>query len=394
MPATAILKKGRDKSVRHRHPWIFSGAIAQVEGDPAPGETVAVQAADGTPLGWGAWSPESQITVRLWSTDPAAVIDEKFFRSRLIQALASRPPLTNGDNAQRLVNGEPDGLPGLIVDRYADFLVCQVFSAGTEHWKNAIAGLLQELTGCTGIYERSEAEVRDKEGLPRCCGRLAGAEPPPLIEISEGGFRYQVDIRQGHKTGFYLDQRDNRARVARYCKDAAVLNCFAYSGGFSVAALGSGARDVENIDSSAAALALARQNIALNGFAEERARFTEGDVFRVLRRYVEEGKTFDVVVLDPPKFIESRRHLERASRGYKDINLLAFRLLNPGGILATFSCSGLMDRDLFERTVAYAALDAGREARVLEWLDQAADHPAALHFPEGKYLKGLICRVW
>ncbi|HSR36209.1 MAG TPA: class I SAM-dependent methyltransferase [Desulfurivibrionaceae bacterium] len=392
--ATVILKKGRDKSVRHRHPWIFSGAIDRVEGDPASGATVAVQAADGTPLGWGAWSPESQITVRLWSTDPKAMIDADFFRARLTQALASRPPLAGSDNALRLVNGEPDGLPGLIVDRYADFLVAQIFSAGAEHWKNTIADLLLELTGCTGIYERSEAEVRDKEGLPRCCGRLAGAEPPPLIEISEGGFRYQVDIRQGHKTGFYLDQRDNRARVARYCQEAAVLNCFAYSGGFSVAALGNGARLVENIDTSAAALALARQNIALNGFAEERTRSTEGDVFRVLRRYVEEGKRFDVVILDPPKFIESRRHLERASRGYKDINLLAFKLLTPGGILATFSCSGLMDRELFERTVAYAALDAGREARVLEWLDQAADHPAALHFPEGKYLKGLICRVW
>lgn len=392
--AIVTLKKGRDKSVRHRHPWIFSGAIARVEGDPAPGATVAVQAADTTPLGWGAWSPESQITVRLWSTDPAAVIDEAFFRARLTQALASRPPLADGDNAQRLVNGEPDGLPGLIVDRYADFLVCQIFAVGAEQWKNTIAGLLQELTGCTGIYERSEAEVRDKEGLPRCCGRLAGSEPPPLIEISEGGFRYLVDIRQGHKTGFYLDQRDNRARVARYCKDASVLNCFAYSGGFAVAALGQGAASVENIDTSADALALARQNIALNGFAPDRVRFTDGDVFRVLRRYVEEGRRFDVVVLDPPKFIESRRHLERASRGYKDINLLAFRLLNPGGILATFSCSGLMDRELFERTVAYAALDAGREARVLEWLDQAADHPAALHFPEGKYLKGLICRAW
>ncbi len=392
--ATVTLKKGRDKSVRHRHPWIFSGAIARVEGDPAPGATVAVQAADGTPLGRGAWSPESQITVRLWSTDPAALIDEAFFRNRLSQALASRPPLTAGDNAQRLVNGEPDGLPGLIVDRYADFLVCQIFSAGAEHWKDTIVGLLRELTGCTGIYERSEAEVRDKEGLPRCCGRLAGAEPPPLIEIGEGGFRYLVDIRQGHKTGFYLDQRDNRARVARYCREASVLNCFAYSGGFAVAALGNGARLVENIDSSAAALALARQNIALNGFDPDRAQFTDGDVFRMLRRYVEEGRRFDVVVLDPPKFIESRRHLERASRGYKDINLFAFRLLNPGGILATFSCSGLMDRELFERTVAYAALDAGREARVLEWLDQAADHPAALHFPEGKYLKGLICRAW
>lgn len=392
--ATVILKKGRDKSVRHRHPWIFSGAIATVEGEPAPGETVAVAAADSTPLGWGAWSPESQITVRLWSTDPAASIDENFFRARLAEALASRPPLAEGDNAQRLVNGEPDGLPGLIVDRYADFLVAQVFSAGAEHWKNIIAALLMELTGASGLYERSEAEVRDKEGLPRCCGRLAGAEPPPLVEIREGGFRYLVDIRQGHKTGFYLDQRDNRARVARYCKGARVLNCFAYTGGFSVAALGNGARSVENIDTSADALALARQNISLNGFDPDRVHSTDGDVFRVLRRYVEQGEKFDVVVLDPPKFIESRRHLERASRGYKDINLLAFKLLTPGGILATFSCSGLMDRDLFERTVAYAALDAGREARVLEWLDQAADHPAALHFPEGKYLKGLICRAW
>lgn len=387
-----ILKKGRDKSVRHRHPWIFSGAISRLEGEPASGATVAVRAADNTLLGWGAWSPQSQISVRLWSINPDATIDQGFFRERLARALQSRQTPPAGSTAGRLVNGEADGLPGLIVDRYNDHLVCQFLAVGAEYWKSTLVELLQEMTGCTGIYERSDAEVRAKEGLPRQRGLLAGIEPPELMEISEHGCRYLVDIREGHKTGFYLDQRDNRARVARYCDNQTVLNCFSYTGGFSVAALAAGAQGVENIDTSAAALSLARRNIELNGFEAERAAFTEGDVFAVLRRYVESGRRFEVIILDPPKFVESRRHLERAGRGYKDINLLAFRLLAPGGVLATFSCSGLMSRELFEKTVAYAALDAGRETRILEWLDQASDHPAALHFPEGKYLKGLICR--
>jgi 23S rRNA (cytosine1962-C5)-methyltransferase len=297
-------------------------------------------------------------------------------------------------NACRLVCAESDGLPGLIVDRYDRWAVCQFLSAGSEYWKLTIVTCLNNLMpALSGIYERSDADVRKKEGLAMTTGGLSGEEPPDQVDITENGCRYRVDVKGGHKTGFYLDQRDNRACVAAYARGADMLNCFAYTGGFAVAALKAGAAHVVNIDSSAPALELARTHVALNQLDSHRVDHITGDVFSLLRRYRTDGRTFDVVVLDPPKFVNAKDGLMRASRGYKDISRLAFELLRPGGTLFTFSCSGLMGRDLFQKIVADAALDAGRHAVILHWLNQSPDHPTALNFPEGSYLKGLVCRV-
>ena len=392
-----ILKPKREKNLLRRHPWIFSGAVAEVRGQPQPGETVEILSANGTWCGRGAYSPRSQIAVRLWTFAPDEAIDDAFFRSRLARALTARQAQMNTDGPLavcRLVNAEADGLPGLIVDRYADFLVCQIQATGPEYWREAIVRGLRELLPAFSIYERSDARVRDKEGLPARVGILAGREPDDLIEITEGRCRFLVDIKTGHKTGFYLDQRPNRAMASEYATGNAVLNCFAYTGGFAVACAMAGAAEITNIETSAAALDLCRRNLELNGIDHARIDNVEGDVFVVLRQYRDAGRQFDLIILDPPKFAESRHQLERASRGYKDINLLAFKLLRPGGILFTFSCSGLLDRDLFQKIVAGAALDAGRDAQIVRWLTQGPDHPSALHFPEGGYLKGLACRVW
>ena len=395
MPS-AILKPKREKSLLNRHPWVFSGAIARIDGEPKPGDTVEVLAADGRWLGRGAYSPQSQIRVRIWSFDRSQAIDAAFFRTRLQQALdLRRQILADADtDACRLVGGESDGLPGLIVDRYGNWLVCQFLTAGTEHWKGTIVDGLEDLIpNLSGIYERSDVAVRKKEGLAMITGCLRGDEPPGHVDIKENGCRYRVDVKAGHKTGFYLDQRDNRACIAAYAQGAEMLNCFAYTGGFAVAALAAGAAHVVNIDSSAPALELARINADLNGLDTTRVEEVAGDVFNLLRRYRADGRFFDLIVLDPPKFVTSKGSLMRASRGYKDINRLAFELLRPEGTLITFSCSGLMGPDLFQKIVADAALDAGRHAVIVEWLNQAPDHPTALNFPEGRYLKGLVCRV-
>ncbi len=296
--------------------------------------------------------------------------------------------------AYRLVNAESDGLPGVIVDRYAEFLVCQFLTAGAEYWRHTIVTMLDDLIPNAGIYERSDVDVREKEGLPLRKGVFSGQEPPDLIEIREGQYRFLVDIKRGQKTGFYLDQRENRACVAEYTAGAVVLNCFAYTGGFGIASLKAGAHRVFNVESSSAALALAQRNIELNGCDMERVEHIEDNVFGLLRRYRSSHKDFDVIILDPPRFAESRSQLEQASRGYKDINFLAFKLLKPNGVLITFSCSGLVDRGLFHKIVADAALDAKRDVQIVRWLAQAPDHPSALHFPEGSYLKGLVCKVW
>jgi 23S rRNA (cytosine1962-C5)-methyltransferase len=301
-------------------------------------------------------------------------------------------------NAYRLVNAESDGLPGLIVDRYGPYLVCQFLAAGAERWKSEIVSALADLAGATigplaGIYERSDVDVRAKEGLPLSAGPLWGEPPPEIVTIQEHGCCFQVQIAAGHKTGFYLDQRENRALLARYSAGTEVLNGFAYTGGFGVWALRGGARHVTNVDTSGAALALAAANAALNGFEPAQTENVEGDVFQVLRRYRDAGRAFDLIVLDPPKFAETRSQVERAARGYKDINLLAFKLLRPGGVLFTYSCSGLVSPDLFQKIVAGAALDAGREAQIVRRLSQGPDHPVALSFPEGEYLKGLVCLV-
>lgn len=388
-----IIKNGREKSLLRRHPWVFSEAIKHVDGKPEPGETIDVLAANGTFLGRGAYSPDSQITVRIWSFDSSKQISTSFFREQLQQAINLRNRITIKSTAYRLVNAESDGLPGLIVDCYGDYVVCQFLSQGTEFWKKEIVSLLAELTSAKGIYERSDVDIRGKEGLPSVIGVLQGAEPPDLIEIKEGEIRFFVDIKRGHKTGFYLDQRDNRASVAEFTGNAEVLNCFAYTGGFGVYAIKGGASRVTNIDSSADVLALAAKNNELNGIDPAKVENLEGDVFQLLRKYRDSRRQFDVIVLDPPKFVNSRSQLDQASRGYKDINLLAFKLLKPGGFLFTFSCSGLMPVELFQKIVADSALDAGREARILRRLGQATDHPTMLSFPEGSYLKGLVCTV-
>ncbi len=406
MSETAVIVYSeKQKAVLRRHPWVFSGAIKKVAGEPADGEIVAVRNEQGEFLARGYWNSHSAIRVRLLSWNQDENIDEGFWRERLQRAIQGRH-VQNRLAAQgkpvayRLVNAENDGLPGLVVDRYGDWLVIQALTLGIEVRKPLIVGLLNELLAPAGIYERSDVDVRAKEGLSNTCGLLAGQEPPELIEIDENGRRFLVDVRGGHKTGFYLDQRENREIVGdwfRWDEHAAereVLNAFAYTGGFAVYALGGLVRRVVNVDSSAEALRLARRNIALNGYAINEDDFVEGDVFSVLRYWREEGRTFDLIILDPPKFAHSARQVESAARGYKDINLLACQLLKPGGILVTFSCSGAISADLFQKIVFSAALDARCEAQIIRWLTQASDHPVALTFPEGAYLKGLLCRVW
>lgn len=391
-----ILKPGRDKSLRRWHPWIFSGAVLRVEGTPQAGGSVTIRSDSGEFLALAAYSPHSQIRARVWSFDKSETIAAPFFKNRLLSAIALRHSLGylwDKDTACRLVNAESDRLPGVIVDRYGDYLVCQFLSTGAEYWKQTIVDELDACLRPLGIYERSDTEARHKEGLPTSIGSLRGQEPITPVEINECGRRYLVDIRHGHKTGFYLDQRNNRTLVASHVHQADVLNCFCYTGGFGVAAIQGKARSVINIDSSRPSLDLAKENCNLNNPNGTVVDFVEGDVFQILRDYLREGKSFDCIVLDPPKFVDSAKNLNRAARGYKDINRLAFHLLRPKGSLFTFSCSGLIETSLFQKIVADAALDANRHAQIIQRLDQAEDHPLALEFPEGTYLKGLRCQV-
>ena len=389
------LKPGRQKPLLRRHPWIFSGAVAAVEGDPGSGETVDVLDAGGQFVARGAYSPESQIRVRIWSFDPEEQIDAAFFRARLGRALALRQSLQLGSasSAMRLFHAESDGLPGLVVDRYRDTLVIQVLSAGIERWRQTLADLLLEQTDAERIYERSDVEVRRLEGLPERTGLLRGDQPPELVEIVENEIRFGVDLRQGHKTGFYLDQRENRALVRQLATGREVLDAFCYTGGFTLNALAGGAAAVTAVDSSTDALEQGRQNLDLNQFAPDAVEWVEGDVFNVLRTFRDQARSFDLIVLDPPKFAPTRSQAQQAARGYKDINLLAFKLLRPGGLLVTFSCSGGIEADFFQKIVADAAVDAEVDAQIIEWLHQSSDHPVLLHFPEGAYLKGLVARV-
>jgi 23S rRNA (cytosine1962-C5)-methyltransferase len=397
MQAAVQLKPGKEKSLLRRHPWVFSGAVARLQGDPHAGATLAVTSADGEFLGWGAYSPHSQIRVRIWTWEQSTRVDRDFFYQRLNSAIAARqsiPDLQTAD-ALRLVHGESDGLPGLIVDRYADTLVLQCLSSGPEAWLEIIADQLCELTGCRDLYERSDVDVRQLEGLLERVGPLRGSVPPEHIPIHEGQCRYAVDVFHGHKTGFYLDQRFNRLRVGRLAAGLQAagkqaLDCFSYTGGFAVAMLAHGAQSVLRLDASQEALALGDENLALNGFDSQKSPSIQGDVFQLLRKFRDQGRNFDLIVLDPPKFAPTAAQAQRAARGYKDINLLAFKLLRPGGFLATFSCSGGIDADLFQKIVAGAALDAGVQAQIIDRLQQGPDHPVALNFPEGAYLKGLI----
>ncbi len=378
-----------------RHPWVFSGAIARVEGRPGSGDTVRIVAQDGRFLALAAYNPVSQISARVWDWHEDTRIDAAFFRNRISAAMQMRRALLDiaGDGAVRLIHAESDGLPGLIVDRYADVVVMQISSAGCHLWRDTITTALNELTGARALYERSDADLLELEGLKSRTGLVHGTLDPPQVEILENGARFRVDVARGHKTGFYLDQRDNRHFVGKLAAGRAVLNCFCYTGGFTVHALANGAKSVASVDSSADALQLAQEHVRMNGLPEDHCEWIEADVFQVLRTLRDKARQFDLIVLDPPKFAPTPATAERAARGYKDINLLAFKLLRPGGLLATFSCSGGISADLFRKIVAGAALDAGTDAQMIGQFHASPDHPVSLAFPEGEYLKGLLCRV-
>lgn len=390
-----VLNAKRDRSVRRHHPWVFSGAVAS--GEAESGETVEVCAAGGETLGYGSWSPASQIRVRMLSFDPAVVPDAGFIAARVASAVGRRADFFANayTNAVRLINAESDGLPGVVADYYAGWVVCQFTSAGAEFWRGAIAAALMKFAPfCLGVAARDDAESRAKEALPLGGFTvLAGAEPPEMVEIAEGQVKFLVDVRRGHKTGFYLDQREARFAVGALANNADVLNCFCYSGGFGLFARACGATSVTQVDASADALALAKRNEGLVHLCGTKVDYVEADVFKYLRSCRDEGRTFDMIVLDPPKFAETKAQLPKASRGYKDINLLAMKLLRPNGLLATFSCSGAMAPELFESVLAGAAQDAKRDFQVVQRTRQAVDHPATLAFPEGLYLKGAILRA-
>jgi len=390
--SAVILKPGREKSLLRRHPWIFSGAIQQVEQEPVPGGTVDLLSSTRQFLARASYSPNSQIRARVWTFEDEH-IDRDFFRRKIRSAMDTRQRLQLQDrsNGYRLLYAESDGIPGLIVDRYGDVLVLQSLTAGSELWKETLADLLLEETGLSAIYERSDADVRGLEGLDTRIGILRGDLSSFVFPITEHGLKFNINLKSGHKTGSYLDQRENRVRVRELAKDKDVLDCFCYTGGFTINALAGGAKSVIAVDSSEDALNLAKENIGLNNLPLEKTTLIEGDVFQLLRKFRDEDRSFDMIILDPPKFAPTAAQAERAARGYKDINLLAFKLLRPGGTLVTFSCSGGIDAGLFQKIIAGAALDAGADAQIVEHLSQGADHPVSLHFPEGAYLKGLIC---
>ncbi|EOB4964021.1 class I SAM-dependent methyltransferase [Vibrio vulnificus] len=396
MSAAIYLVKGREKSVVRRHPWIFSRGIDRVEGNPQLGETVDVYGHDGKWLAKAAYSPESQIRARVWSFEKQD-INRAFFVKRILDAQLLREDVIERDGltGYRLIAAESDGMPGVTIDRYQNFFVCQLLSAGAEHQKQNIVDALIEVFPDCNVYERSDVSVRKKEGLQETTGVLHGEMPPKSVVIEENGVKISVDIVGGHKTGFYLDQRDSRQQAMKYVKDKEVLNCFSYTGGFGLYALKGGAKRVINADVSQPALDTAKFNAELNEFdiSKKRAVFLNADVFKLLREYRDQGTTFDVVIMDPPKFAESKAQLNGACRGYKDINMLAMQIIKPGGTLLTYSCSGLMDQVLFQKIIADAAVDAGRSVKFVERFEQAADHPTDTAYPEGFYLKGFACKV-
>jgi 23S rRNA (cytosine1962-C5)-methyltransferase len=391
-----VLRPGKEKSLLRRHPWVYASAVARVEGSPGSGETIEVRGADGRFLAWAAFSPASTIRARAWSFAESERVDGELIAARVRAAIERRADLVRDSDAIRLLFGEADGLPGLIVDRYGDWLVTQFQSAGVDAWRATLIDALMQATHCAGIFDRSDGATRTREGLGPVSGVLAGSEPPARIDIGEHGLRFFVDVRRGHKTGYYIDQRDNRRRVrdlvAAHCKTNGAprgLSCFCYTGGFSIAMLAGGASHVDSIDSSAEALRVGAEHVDLNGLAAERTRWLEADAFTALRKLRDEGARYDLIVLDPPKFASSHHHVDRAARAYKDINLNALRLLAPGGRLLTFSCSGAIDTDLFQKIVAGAVIDSGVDAWMVERLGAGADHPLMMTVPESEYLKGL-----
>ncbi|UCV19211.1 class I SAM-dependent rRNA methyltransferase [Ferribacterium limneticum] len=394
--AQLILLPGKERSAFKHHPWLFAGSVGRLEGRARPGDTVEVLADNLRPLGRAAYSPKSQIRARFWTFDAEESIDDAFFKRRIAAAVALRQslPELRGQQGLRLIHAESDGLPGVIADQYGDTVVVQLTSAGADKWRNAIVAGLVKATGCARVYERSDSDVRGLEGLGPTTGWLHGEAPKTPLSIDENGVRLAIDIAGGHKTGFYLDQRENRALLGQLAAGKDVLNCFCYTGGFSLQALAGGAKSVLSIDSSGPALAQAQANLALNPkLPADRAQWQEADVFQALRDFRKAGKLFDLIVLDPPKFAPSAAHADRAAKAYKDINILGCRLLKPGGLLMTYSCSGGVGLEMFQKIIADSALDAGRSARIVRRLAGAADHPVALNFPEGEYLKGLLVQV-
>ena len=402
MTATLILNAGKSGSVRRRHPWIFAGSVATLKGRARSGDTVIVEDEHGTAMGRAAWSPESKIRARMWTFDPDETIDHAFFKRRVAQAVARRLgwSVLRGNQiepaGERLIHGEADGLPGVIADRYGDTVVLQLTSAGADAWRDAIVAGIVQATHCKQIYERSDSDVRKLEGLMPVTGWLEamGLHETPhqtYPQIDEHGVNFGVNVVGGHKTGFYLDQRDNRLLLRSLAKGRRILNCFCYTGGFSLQALAGGAESVISIDSSGPALEQARANLAMNPQLDgSRAEWRDADVFQALRDYHKAGERFDLIVLDPPKFAPSAAHADQAARAYKDVNLFGFKLLAPGGLLMTYSCSGGIGVELFQKIVASAAADAGRDARILRRLMASSDHPVGLAAPEGEYLKGLL----
>ncbi|NSL53671.1 class I SAM-dependent rRNA methyltransferase [Uliginosibacterium aquaticum] len=394
--AELILAPGKERSVMRRHPWIFAGSVAKLAGRSKPGDTVEVFNDRGQLMGRAAFSPNSQIRARMWTFDADESIDHGFFKRRVAASVARRAvhPQLAGLDGVRLIHGESDGLPGVIADRFGKVVVLQITSAGGEKWREAIIAGLVQATGCVCVYERSDSDVRKLEGLEPRSGVVYGELPAGPLTIRENGVTMEVDVVSGHKTGFYLDQRDNRLLTGQLAKGRSVLNCFCYTAGFSLQALAGGAASTLSIDSSGPALESARRNLAMNSQLDAaRAEWWEADVFEALRKLRTDGRKFDLIVLDPPKFAPSAAHAQRAARAYKDINILGFRLLNPGGILMTYSCSGGIGQELFQQIVAGAAVDAGVDGRIIHRLSAGADHPIGLAVPEGEYLKGLACQI-
>lgn len=395
MSAKIYLNNGREKSLKRKHPWVFSKAVSKIKGKPLSGETVDILDAKGNWLASGAYSPESQIRVRVWSFNQEEMIDRNFFLQKLQNAQLRRDYFIKQGQltGYRLIAGESDSMPGVTIDIYDNIIVCQLLSAGADYQRHIIVDCLKELYPDFYIYERSDVDVRKKEGLAPLVGWLTDPAPSPEVTINEHGIKILVNVETGHKTGFYLDQRMARLTAGSYAKDKTVLNCFSYTGTFAVHCAANGAKSVTNVDVSETALTLAQRNLEVNGLENAPVEHVKQDVFKLLREYKKEGKTFDMIILDPPKFVDSKAALTRACRGYKDINMIAMQLLNPGGILMTFSCSGLLDANLFQKVVADAALDANKQAHIVERTQQAHDHPISSNYPEGFYLKGLVCQV-
>lgn len=395
MSARIYLNIGREKSLLRKHPWIFSKAVNKIKGNPMLGDTVDVFDNKGNWLAKGAYSPESQIRVRVWSFNPNEEIDKDFFLNKLKSAQSRRDWFIKRDGltGYRLIAAESDGLPGITIDKYDNIIVCQLLSAGAEFQRYTLVASLQKLYPECAIYERSDVDVRKKEGLEPTTGWLTDPLESTEVIIEEHGLKIHVDVKKGHKTGFYLDQRDSRKAAANYAKDKSVLNCFSYTGTFALHCAANNAKEVINVDVSQTALDLAKRNLEINGLENANVKFVKEDVFQLLRKYRDEKRKFDMIILDPPKFVDSKAQLTRACRGYKDINMLAMQLLNPNGTLLTFSCSGLLDAGLFQKVVADAALDARKNVYFVERLHQASDHPVGSQYPEGYYLKGLVCQV-